>query len=364
VGFPEGAPRLPQRQQLIEGRTARGVKRSGELADEKNRAGREPGEPGAPRSLLVEYLRLFRLPNIFTAVADVTMGYLFVHQEPRPVEVYLSVAAASAALYAAGVVLNDVWDVEEDRRERPDRPLASGRIAVRHARRLGFALLVSGVLCGGLAGQLSLRPWSEACRGGAIAALLAVSILLYNAVLKRTVLGPLCMGLCRMLNVLLGMSIGPVVGGSVLLAGFGHHQLLAAGGIGLYVVGVTWFARTEARVSSRGPLVAALAVMAAGIALLATLFRALPDTSPRTFGDEAVWFLLLGLLAVTIVRRCLVAVWEPVPAKVRSAVRHAIWSLVPLDAAVALLVSPTMWPLLLLTLLIPTFVAGQWIEST
>ena len=41
-------------------------------------------------------------------------------------------------------------------------------------------------------------------RPGVVAALLATAILLYDAWLKRTPLGPLAMGACRMLNVLLG----------------------------------------------------------------------------------------------------------------------------------------------------------------
>ena len=43
-----------------------------------------------------------------------------------------------------------------------------------------------------------------------VAMLLAGCIVLYDAVLKRTPLAPLAMGACRMLNVLLGMSLGPL----------------------------------------------------------------------------------------------------------------------------------------------------------
>ena len=75
---------------------------------------------------LLDYLRLVRLPNVFTALADVTMGFLFVHHTLQPLAVFLPLAAASALLYSAGMVLNDVWDVELDRRERPERPLPSG----------------------------------------------------------------------------------------------------------------------------------------------------------------------------------------------------------------------------------------------
>ena len=97
--------------------------------------------------------------------------------------------AASALLYLAGLVLNDVFDLEIDRHERPERPLPSGRISLAAARRLGWRLLWLGVLVGTGAGLFlgHLRP-------GTIAALLAACILLYDAWLKRTFLGPLAMG--------------------------------------------------------------------------------------------------------------------------------------------------------------------------
>ena len=48
------------------------------------------------------------------------------------------------ALYAAGVVLNDYFDLDIDRVERPERPIPSGRIHAGRAATLGFGLLVVG----------------------------------------------------------------------------------------------------------------------------------------------------------------------------------------------------------------------------
>ena len=72
---------------------------------------------------MIPWLRLMRLPNVFTAIADVTMGYLFVHSSVGVPERLACVVLASASLYLAGMVLNDVFDVEIDARERPFRPL-------------------------------------------------------------------------------------------------------------------------------------------------------------------------------------------------------------------------------------------------
>lgn len=315
-------------------------------------------------SIARDYLQLFRLPNVFTALADVTMGFLFVHASLRPVAVYLCLAIGSALLYMAGMVLNDVWDVEQDRRERPSRPLASGRIAVASARRVGFGLLLSGVVFGWAAGYL---PWVEnelPWRSGLVATLLAIVVVLYDALLKRTPLGPLAMGGCRLLNVLLGMAAAATVAPDSPVLGFSTAQLITASGIGLYIAGVTWFARREAAVSRRWQLAAATLVMISGIGLLGLVYHMLPADMPKTLSLESTWFLLLGLLAFTIARRCVLAVAEPSPVRVQLAVKNAIWSLIMLDAAVALLVSSPAWSLVIVALLIPTVFLGRWIEST
>ena len=315
-------------------------------------------------STLLDYLRLFRLTNVFTAIADVTMGFLFVHGTLRPWPVFLSLAAASSLLYTAGMVLNDVGDVEQDRQERPHRPLPAGRITLAAARRLGWVLLISGTLCGSLAGLLGLVDNAPVWRSGLVATLLAGCVVLYDGGLKRTLAGPLGMGACRLLNVLLGMSVAAPWTVAPTVLGYGAPHLLAAGGIGLYIVGVTWFARTEATISRRWSLGAAIVVMLCGIGLLGMLHAELAAEFPRTLPRESTWFLLLGLLAFVIVRRCAVAVAEPSPRHVQLAVKNCLRSLIFLDAAVALLVSPPVWSLVILAYLVPTIVLGLWIEST
>ena len=45
----------------------------------------------------------------------------------------------------AARVLNDVFDLEIDRKERPERPLPSGLVSRSAAARFGFALLAGGI---------------------------------------------------------------------------------------------------------------------------------------------------------------------------------------------------------------------------
>src|SRR6516164_6711151 len=99
--------------------------------------------PGPPmwRSI-TPHMQLVRLPNVFTAAADSLAGWLLVGgtlAEPRR---WLPLAAASMVLYAAGMALNDYFDVDIDRVERPGRPIPTGRVSATFAAGLGAAGLV------------------------------------------------------------------------------------------------------------------------------------------------------------------------------------------------------------------------------
>src|SRR5262245_50204166 len=158
---------------------------------------------------LAPYARLVRLPNLPTALADVTLAALAVGALPERWVAFLLLLASSACLYMAGMVLNDVFDVEEDRRERPERPIPSGEVNAREAALLGGVLLVFGLLFAGAAGWalVQLDQAASGWRPPVVAVLLVVAILAYDGGMKRTALGPVVMGLCRALNVLLGVSI-------------------------------------------------------------------------------------------------------------------------------------------------------------
>ena len=308
-------------------------------------------------SALHSYIELMRLPNVFTAMADVTMGFLFVQAvgwrwSPWWDSWTLALLlATSSLLYIAGVVLNDVFDLETDRLKRPERPLPSGRVSLGAARSIGWTLLILGVLTGAATGLFTghLRP-------GIVAALLATCILLYDAWLKRTPLGPLAMGTCRMLNVLLGIS--------VIDAPLHAEHWLVAGGIGVYVAGVTWFARREADRSSRLQLTLATLVMALGIALLAWFPSWSSRVIPQVQFDPQRWYLLTGVLGSLIVWRCFRAVIEPVPIRVRMAVAQCVLSIIMLDAVSCYAVRGVFWAVMILLLLIPAMFLGRWIETT
>ena len=323
--------------------------------------------PDSSPSPLLSWLRLCRAPNVFTALADVSMGYLVARQAIDEVAVFACLAGASACLYTAGMVLNDVFDVEIDRKERPFRPLPSGQIGIRTAQVFGFGLLFAGIMLGANAGYATMTqevvavPW----RSGAIALLIAVCVLLYNGFLKKTPLGPLGMGFCRFFNVLLGFSVAQLASGPSWLLYYEPVEVLAAGGIGLYIVGVTWFARGEAGISPLVNLLGGMAVMAAGIGLVAwwgSLVR-----SQANFGLNATYafWLLLAVMFIVGQRRSLEAALNPQPPLVQAAVKQCILSLILFDAAItAFGTGRPEFGLGVALLIVPTLLLGRWVYST
>ena len=192
-------------------------------------------------STIKPYLQLVRLPNLFTAAADSLAGWLIVRGSLEQPEKWVPLVLASVLIYAAGIVLNDVFDFEVDLKERPSRPLPSGKVTRRFAAWLGGLAIVSGPLIAALSGSTA---------SFLVALSLAACVLGYDAGLKRTVLGPEVMGACRALNLLLGLSQGSQRGGP--------GGWLIATSLGVFIVGVTWISRSEVETGKTRGLVAGL----------------------------------------------------------------------------------------------------------
>src|SRR5262245_20179684 len=291
---------------------------------------------------LAPYARLVRLPNLPTALADVTLAALAVGALPARWVGFLLLLASSSCLYMAGMVLNDVFDAEEDRRERPDRPIPSGQVSAREAALLGIVLLVFGVLFASAAGWalVQLGQATSWVRPPLMAALLVVSILAYDGGMKHSVLGPTVMGLCRFLNVMLGVTIA----GSFAWPVSQHLATV----VGLYIAGVTTFARTETQLSRKSHLAVAASIIL--VALAAAL--ALPVHRPVDTASPLFVYLLVALgffVGFPILR----AIVQPTPALVQAAVKRCLVGLILLDAVLATALAGTVG-LAILVLLAPS----------
>ena len=289
--------------------------------------------------------QLLRAGNVFTVPSNVVIGYLLAGGSWYSWRDLALLVASSVLLYEAGMVLNDRFDLERDRCERPERPIPSGRVTLRAASRAGWLLLAGGILFACLAGW-----FAGSARPPVVGSLLATAIVGYDAGLKRFWPGSLVMGCCRALNVLLGASLvpeWPPALGLVALA------------IGLYTVGLTLFARNESRTGPRLPLYWGSAIALAGMGLMVLLpaFR-------EIHLSRTLWGLLWACWIVWTAFACWRAIANPSPKNVRSTVARLLKLFVVIDSVLGMAISGPTVALAILSLLIPMRLASRWAPMT
>jgi len=145
-----------------------------------------------------DYLLLVRLPNLFTLPSNVLVGYAIVSSMTMTsyVQVLLAVTI-SILLYCVGLILNDLCDFSIDKKERPDRPLPSGKVSRRAA--IGLVITFS-ILALSLSLIINITTF-------VISSILLITIVGYDKFLKKTRAGPFTLGAARAMNVLLGASV-------------------------------------------------------------------------------------------------------------------------------------------------------------
>ncbi len=195
-----------------------------------------PVRPSRPAA----WAQLFRLPNLLTVPGDPVAGFLLASAGGDGALTWKIIPAACAAvlLYCAGLVANDLFDLRTDRRERPDRPLPSGRIRPIWAWIVLALLTPAGVAC----------AFRAAPAAGIVALALTATIFLYDGVTKRTRLpgvGAVNMGLCRGLSLLMGAA---AVGGEL----WSWSVIGPAVGMTGYIAAVTRIAAGETRLGQVG----------------------------------------------------------------------------------------------------------------
>jgi 4-hydroxybenzoate polyprenyltransferase len=206
-------------------------------------------------------LQLLRPPNLFTVPGDPLCGALLASHGVWSWRI-LPCVIISLASYCVGLVINDLADLSEDLRDRPTRPLPSGAVSRTAAITIAatFALIALAA-----AATVSIVLV-------ALTALLLAEILWYNLLAKKSaLLGPLAMGLCRGISVMLGVvailipmkhATTPTANGGVVIdMVFGVPSPLAISAavfITLYIAAVTALARKEVANPKIPPLIGAL----------------------------------------------------------------------------------------------------------
>ncbi len=135
-----------------------------------------------------DYLELARVSNLPTCVSNVLTGaVLGAGGFALPWPAIGATMLAVAAFYVGGMALNDAVDAGVDRRERPGRPIPSGRVSRPAAFAFAFAMLAGGLGVSAWLGQTPLLYGSG----------LVACIVLYDLTHKPFAGATLLMGLCR-----------------------------------------------------------------------------------------------------------------------------------------------------------------------
>jgi 4-hydroxybenzoate polyprenyltransferase len=246
------------------------------------------------------------------------------------------------------MILNDYCDREIDSKDRPSRPLPSGRIRPNRAFNAYVFLSIAGI--------------ALACGTGACSAIIAIALVvmiyLYNKALKKTPVAPIAMGSCRFLNILLGASY--VANDSAELISFPPVSIWVAASIGTFICGLTWFARNEASKSRQSNLILSTLLITVGILVLASTGYVFSLANPIGIA------VLIIAVSIPAMYRVSAATAAPTALKVQQAVRALIQSLILFDAAVCILAVPgnPAFAMATLALLIPAMYLARFISST
>lgn len=269
------------------------------------------------------YAELVRPANVVTALADVLAGYALAGLGSANASALAWLLAATACLYVGGVALNDFFDRRLDGIERPERPIPSGRVPPRHAALMGALLLGGGM-------TLAFRATPAA---GLIATAIASFVVLYDAWGKQRAVGPALMGLCRALNLLLGVAAAP----DML-----HQRALIAGVPFSFVVAITTLSRGEVHGGVRR--VATFALVSLGIALSGLTLVAIQSREPLWSG------VVLVFLAWRVLPPFLDARRTPDARRIRHAVRTGVLSLVLVNAVIGTAYAGPVYGAMILTI--------------
>lgn len=179
------------------------------------------------------WLRLARVSNLPTVWTNALVGTVLAGAEDTAR--ILVVIVALSLFYTAGMLLNDAFDHAIDARERPQRPIPSGEVALETVLAVGFAGLLAGLIVLLLAAHGFVPATGSRPLLAGLA--LAGAILLYDWHHKGNPLSPLLMASCRLLAYLTaGYAVATMLPGALWLAAL-------AGGC--HVVGLTYVARQE-----------------------------------------------------------------------------------------------------------------------
>lgn len=194
------------------------------------------------------HLALARISNTPTVVSNVLAGAVLAAPLMLDWKIVF-VVIAMALFYTAGMYLNDIFDYDIDVRERPERPLPSGRVQLTVAWMLTIVMFGLGLVLLGTVGSASLVS----------GAVLVALIVVYDFWHKGNPIGPLLMAGTRVLVY--------VTAFAAYSTAFSSELVLWCVVMLAYVAGLTSIAKTESlpSVGRYWPLAAVLLPVVAAL---------------------------------------------------------------------------------------------------
>lgn len=259
-------------------------------------------------------LTLLRPANIITAMTDILAGIaisgVLVYNTNSNHFIFdlLLLLFSTIGLYGGGIVFNDIFDLESDTINRPERILPRGLVSKNEAILLGCLMLLMGV---GLAFIVSVLS-------GVIAFIISLLALSYDKISKHyPIVGPLNMGLCRGGNLLLGMSIS-----NDAVFNYWYIGIIPI----LFIAAITLTAKKEASGNNQAAILVALLLDA----IVVILFVYIGNLLGFRF-----WILLPFLLfwyGINFFAKYKAFIYNQ-PAAIQKAVKTGVLSLIPLNAS-------------------------------
>lgn len=261
---------------------------------------------------IISILRLTRPANVVTAIADILAGAAVAYSSNAITQIefvnLLCLVLSTAGLYGGGIVLNDVFDAELDRIERPERPIPKGDISLASASLFAVTLYAGAIF----------SAFLVSFESGLIAILIALLATFYDKYGKHiNLVGPFSMGACRAANLMLGISILPdrIFDNLYLI-------LLPL----LFIAGITFISKGEVQSATRSHLSKALVMF-----ILAVSFFVYLSNREDFFLIQAMPFIAIFL--INLLPALIAAFKTQEPLLVRMAVKRGVISIVILDAA-------------------------------
>ncbi|WP_157832747.1 UbiA family prenyltransferase [Nitrosarchaeum koreense] len=268
-----------------------------------------------------------RFPGIFTAFSNILLGFFIYSEFVVDWFNLFPLLAASGFLFLAGMTLNDYFDYNIDKNERPNRPLPSGKISRKVALCLGITLFVAANISASFVGFQAVM----------ISVIMTILILAYDIKLKNIkTIGILNLSSIRFLNVILGSSI-------VL---FNFDIIWISIPIAIFVAGISILAKTESSIYLRKVKITNLIFVLFTISYVVVLIH----------DKGSIHWLILGMFVVVNYLPWMV-IKEKSSMTTQKIVTIQLLSIPILDAILVMAFSNVIFAVVTLSMIFPAYVA-------